>query len=58
MNNWKIDYNELINKWSRKTNFRGQIDMHPFFQRVHYSLISKCKTLRQFKKQLKESATS
>ena len=55
MNNWKIDYYDLINKWSKKTNFRGQIDMHPFFQRVHYSLISKCNTLRQFKKQLKES---
>ena len=50
MISWSSKYTDLINKWSKKTKFVGPIDLHPFFDRVHYAISGRYATLKQFKK--------
>ena len=50
-------YTDLINKWSKRVKWNynlADLDLHPFFQRVHLIYSLKCNTLRDFKKKLKQ----
>lgn len=54
MISWSSKYTDLINKWSKKTKFVGPLDLHPFFDRVHYAISGRYATLKQFKKAIKK----
>ena len=54
MKTWHSRYTDLINKWSKRINFRADLDLHPFFDRVHYAISGRYATLKQFKKAIKK----
>jgi len=54
MIDWSSKYTDLINKWSKRINFKADLDLHPFFDRVHYAISGRYATLKQFKKAIKK----
>jgi len=54
MKTWHSRYTDLINKWSKRVNFRADLDLHPFFDRVHYAISGRYATLKQYKKAIKK----
>ena len=51
---WSNKYTDLINKWSKRVNFKEDLYLHPFFDRIHYAISGRYATLRQFKKAIKK----
>ena len=55
--NFRQKYTDLVNRYSKRVNWNydlAELDLHPFFQRVHLIYSLKCDTLRDFKKKLKQ----
>ena len=50
-------YTDLINKWSKRVNWNyelADLDLHPFFDRIHLMYSLKGDSLRQLKKKIKQ----
>jgi len=63
MKTWRDKYQDLINRYSKRIKwvsvyknkkFIPDIDLHPFFDRVHYAISGRYATLKQFKKAVKQ----